>query len=166
MKIQNSPIPMYKHAAILLLIFSIYSCSKFEPVKVNLEDKWDTERPIANPDKGWYHHMIDNGIHKYLIQDEKDFTEFPGMDHLYLRLAWAFLEPEEGKYDWSYIDDIIDKYQPLGYKFSFRISCKETGPAPTSVPYEVDGIRYATPYWVKLAGAKGIDRPKYGSASW
>ena len=110
--------------------------------------------------------MLDNGIHKYLIQDEKDLTGFPGMDHLYLRLAWAFLEPEEGKFDWSYIDNIVDKYVPMGYKISFRISCKETGAAPDAVPLEINGIRYATPYWVVKAGAKGIERPQYGSASW
>lgn len=110
--------------------------------------------------------MLDNGISKYLIQDEKDLTGFPGMDHLYLRLAWAYLEPEEGKFDWSYIDDIVEKYVPMGYNISFRISCKETGTAPGSVPVEINGIRYATPYWVVKAGAKGIERPEFGSASW
>jgi hypothetical protein len=88
------------------------------------------------------------------------------MDHLYLRLAWAFLEPEEGKFDWSYIDDIVDKYVPMGFGISFRISCKETGNVNEAVPTEINGIRYATPYWVVKAGAKGIDRPQYGSPSW
>jgi hypothetical protein len=37
-------------------------------------------------------------------------------------LAWAYLEPEEGKFDWSYIDDIVKKYVPLGYGISFLIS--------------------------------------------
>ena len=134
--------------------------------KTVLTNHWDTIRPLVNSNKGWYHHMLDNGIGKYLIQDENDLKNFPGMDHLYLRLAWAFLEPKEGKFDWSYIDDIVEKYVPMGYKISFRISCKETGPAPTSVPVEVNGIRYATPYWVKEAGAQGIDRPEYGTASW
>jgi hypothetical protein len=138
----------------------------FAPIKTDLVNHWDTTRPLANPDKGWYHHMLDNGVNKYLIQDEKDLTGFPGMDHLYLRLAWAFLEPEEGKYNWSYIDDIVEKYVPKGYKISFRISCKETGPAPGSVPVEIDSIRYATPYWVVKAGAKGKERPAFGSASW
>jgi len=151
---------------ISLLLFSCSANKSFVPQKTDLVSKWDTIRPLVNPNKGWYHHMLDNGIGKYLIQDENDLINFPGMDHLYLRLSWAFLEPEEGKFNWTYIDDIVDKYVPLGYKISFRISCKETGPAPTSVPQEVDGIRYATPYWVKLAGAKGIDRPEYGSASW
>lgn len=152
-----------------VLLGVLFSCSantKFEPVKTNLQSSWDTIRPIASPDKGWYHHMLDNGIHKYLIQDEKDLSGFPGMDHLYLRLAWAFLEPEEGAYDWSYIDDIVEKYVPKGYKISFRISCKETGAVPSSMPYEVDGIAYATPYWVKQAGAKGIDNPEYGPGIW
>jgi hypothetical protein len=134
--------------------------------KTDLTAQWDSLRPLANPDKGWYHHMLDNGIHKYLIQNEQELKAFPGMDHLYLRLAWAFLEPEEGKYDWSYIDRIVEKYVPQGYQISFRISCKETGKLNEAVPTEIDGIRYATPYWVVKAGAKGIERPEFGSASW
>ncbi|MBN2610567.1 MAG: beta-galactosidase [Bacteroidales bacterium] len=153
----------------ILLAGILSSCgtkNNFVQQKTDLTDKWDTIRPLANPDKGWYHHMLDNGVHKYLIQDEKDLSSFTGMDHLYLRLAWAFLEPEEGKFDWSYIDNIVEKYVPLGYKISFRISCKETGVAPDAVPKEVNGIRYATPYWVSQAGAKGSERPEFGSASW
>lgn len=148
------------------LILSCGACKNIAAQKTDLENKWDTIRPLINPDKGWYHHMLDNGVNKYLIQDEKDLTNFSGMDHLYLRLAWAFLEPEEGKFDWSYVDEIVKKYVPMGYKISFRISCKETGPAPTAVPVEINGIRYATPYWVIKAGAKGIDHPEFGKDSW
>ena len=152
-----------------LIVWFLFSCltsSNLLAQKTDLRNKWDTIRPLINPDKGWYHHMLDNGINKYLIQDEKDLTGFPGMDHLYLRLAWAYLEPEEGKFDWSYIDELVEKYVPMGYKISFRISCKETGAAPGSVPVEINGIRYATPYWVVKAGAKGIEQPEFGSASW
>jgi Beta-galactosidase len=135
-------------------------------VKTDLQNNWDTVRPLKNPHKGWYHHFLDNGVHKYLVQNDSILYSFPGMDHLYLRLAWAFLEPEEGKYNWSYIDNIVEKYVPKGYKISFRISCKETGVAPNSVPVEINGIRYATPYWVVKAGAKGIEKPPYGTPSW
>jgi hypothetical protein len=157
-----------KIAFILLagFLFTWFVRNNHAMQKTDLTNQWDTIRPLANPDKGWYHHMLDNGIHKYLIQDEKDLTGFPGMDHLYLRLAWAFLEPEEGKFDWSYIDNIVEKYVPMGYKISFRISCKETGKVNEAVPTEIDGIRYATPYWVVKAGAKGIERPEFGSPSW
>jgi hypothetical protein len=157
-----------KSFLIIAVCSVLFSCSssKFKPVKVNLQNHWDTIRPLANPDKGWYHHMLDNGVHKYLIQEEDELHSFPGMDHLYLRLCWAFLEPEEGRFDWSYINDIVEKYVPMGYGISFRISCKETGGAPGSVPLEIDGVKYATPYWVKQAGAKGIDCPEFGNCSW
>lgn len=152
----------------IILIFSI--AFFFMQTKcfgqTDLTSQWDTIRPLANPDKGWYHHLLDNGVHKYLVQDLKDLKSFPGMDHLYMRLCWAFLEPEEGKFNWQAIDTIIDKYVPMGYGISFRISCKETGAAPSSVPVEIDGIRYATPYWVKKAGAKGVDRPEFGAPHW
>lgn len=134
--------------------------------KIDLTAQWDTLRPLANPDKGWYHHLLDNGIAKYGLKDESKLKAFPGMDHLYLRLCWAFLEPEEGKYNWSYIDDLVNKYVPMGYGISFRISCKETGSKPNAVPEEVNGVFYATPSWVEKAGAKGVVPTQYGSKSW
>jgi hypothetical protein len=154
-----------KHFSTLILVaFLTFHSSQAQ--KSDLSAKWDTVRPLANPDKGWYHHMLDNGIGKYLLKDESELKAFPGMDHLYLRLAWAYLEPEEGKFDWSYIDDIVNKYVPLGYGISFRISCKETGGKPNSVPEEINGVFYATPSWVEKAGAKGVVPTQYGSKSW
>ena len=152
---------------VLLAVTLLWGCANnHKTTKTDLQPQWDTLRPLANPDKGWYHHQLDNGIDSYQIKSDSVLATFPGMDHLYLRLCWAYLEPEEGKYDWSYIDRIMEKYVPLGYQISFRISSKETGGAPNSMPKAVNGIFYATPYWVKLAGAKGIDRPEFGSPSW
>lgn len=151
----------------LIAVAILLGCtSNHKTQKTDLQSQWDTLRPLANPDKGWYHHQLDNGIEKYPISSDSVRATFPGMDHLYLRLCWAYLEPEEGKYDWSYIDRIVEKYVPLGYRISFRISSKETGSAPGSVPKAVNGIFYATPYWVKQSGAKGVDRPEFGSPSW
>ena len=164
---QSKPILMFNKGLFVLIMALLFSSAmSFTSAqqKIDLTSKWDTIRPLVNPDKGWYHHLLDNGIHKYKISKESDLTSFTGMDHLYLRLAWAFLEPEEGKFDWSYIDNVIEKYVPMGYKISFRIACKETGKVGEAFPTEVDGIGYATPYWVKQAGAKGIDRPKFGAA--
>ena len=36
------------------------------------------------------------------------------MDHIYLRLAWSYLEPEEGRYNWKVIDEVIEKWTDLG----------------------------------------------------
>jgi hypothetical protein len=108
----------------------------------------DATRVLVNPHKGWYHHFPDNHINKYQIARDADLLEFPGMDHLYIRLAWAYLEPREGQFDWAVIDRIIDKWTAHGLGISFRISCKETS---------TDRIeqQFATPRWVMEAGAKG-----------
>jgi hypothetical protein len=108
----------------------------------------DATRVLVNPHKGWYHHFPDNHINKYKIARDADLLEFPGMDHLYIRLAWAYLEPKEGQFDWPVIDTIIEKWTARGLGIAFRISCRETS---------TDRIeqQYATPRWVMEAGAKG-----------
>ena len=67
------------------------------------------------------------------------------MDHLYIRLAWSFLEKEEDQYDWSRIDEVIDYWVPKGYKISFRVTAKETGDLGAAVNQKVDDVCYATP---------------------
>ena len=108
----------------------------------------DATRVLVNPHKGWYHHFPDNHPDKYRIARDADLLEFPGMDHLYLRLAWAYLEPQEGRFDWAVIDRIIEKWTAHGLGISFRISCKETSTDRSEQ-------QYATPRWVKEAGAQG-----------
>ncbi|MDZ7317054.1 MAG: beta-galactosidase [candidate division KSB1 bacterium] len=109
---------------------------------------WDERIALANPHKGWYHHFPDNHINKYIIRADSHLLDFPGMDHIYIRLAWSYLEPEEGKFSWVTIDTIINKWTQKGLKIALRISCKETS---------TDRIeqQFATPKWVMEAGAKG-----------
>ncbi len=108
----------------------------------------DATRLLINPHKGWYHHYPDNHPDKYRIARDADLLEFPGMDHLYFRLAWAYLEPKEGQFDWAVIDRIVEKWTAHGLGIAFRISCKETS---------TDRIeqQFATPRWVMEAGAQG-----------
>ncbi len=108
----------------------------------------DATRVLVNPHKGWYHHFPDNHPDKYKITQDADLLEFPGMDHLYIRLAWSYLEPKEGEFNWAAIDPLIEKWTANGLAIAFRISCKETS---------VDRIeqQFATPRWVMEAGAKG-----------
>jgi len=108
----------------------------------------DAARVLVNPHKGWYHHFPDNHPNKYQIARDADLLAFPGMDHLYIRLAWAYLEPKEGQFDWAVIDRLIEKWTAHGLGIAFRISCKETS---------TDRIeqQFATPRWVMEAGAQG-----------
>lgn len=123
-------------------------------VDVSLEPQWDPGRVLRNPDKGFYHHYYDNAVNKYLLNNDAFLLNFPGMNHLYVRLAWSYFEPKEGQYDWSYIDELVTKWVPRGYRFSFRITCKETSQT------------YATPEWVKDLGAKGKMVDNYGTLRW
>ncbi len=131
-----------------IIIFTV--CIPFPSLsrEVDMRNHWNDKIPLENPHKGWYHHYPDNHINKYIIEDDSHILDFPGMDHIYIRLAWAYLEPEEGNFNWDLIDSIIDKWRAHGLKVAFRISCKETS---------TDRIeqQYATPKWVMEAGAKG-----------
>lgn len=116
--------------------------------EIDMTSQWDSKTALENPHKGWYHHYPDNHVNKYIIREDAHLLDFPGMDHLYLRLPWAYLEPREGRFNWNVIDDIINKWTRKGLKIAFRISCKETG---------TDRVeqQYATPKWVMEAGCKG-----------
>ena len=127
----------------LLVMQTTASC-----MEVDMKPYWNDKIALENPHKGWYHHYPDNHINKYIIREDSHLLDFPGMDHIYIRLAWAYLEPQEGQFNWDIIDNIINKWIEKGLKISFRISCKETS---------TDRIeqQFATPKWVMEAGAKG-----------
>ena len=157
-----------KYLFLILFGYTLYSCSLQPKAQQNIDFKsqWDTLRVLRNPHKGWYHHLLDNGVDRYKINNDSVFANFPGLDHLYLRLAWSYLEPVEGQYDWHRIDEVVAKYVPLGYKIAFRITSKETGTFPGSVGQQLNGVQYATPIWVQKAGAKGTVCNGGNTKSW
>ncbi len=61
-----------------------------------------------------------------------------------MRIPWCFVEPEEGKFDWSIVDTPMQRFAEGGLKAAFRFTCSENG----------SEAEYATPKWVKNAGAK------------
>ena len=124
----------------------------------NLEHYWDSLKVCNNPHKGWFIHYYDNGIENYgnRMAPNDSLSDFPGLNDIYLRLAWSFLEPNEGNYNWTQIDSIINRWVAWGHTISFRITCKETE------------MIYATPEWVRKAGAKGkfINLPEASIKAW
>jgi len=140
-----------KHHRVLaasLLLFVAFASNSVFSREIDMKTHWNDQIALQNPHKGWYHHYPDNHINKYVIQEDSHLLDFPGMDHVYIRLAWAYLEPEEGRFNWDIIDNIIRKWTKKGLRIAFRISCKETS---------TDRIeqQFATPRWVMEAGAKG-----------
>ena len=115
--------------------------------RINMEEFWDMKKICKNPHKGWYMQYYSNSINSYgsTLAPDDFLKDFPGLNHIYLRLAWSYLEPEEGKYDWSIIDNVIERWVEQGYSVAFRITCTET---------DQDQI-FATPEWVRNSGASG-----------
>ncbi len=115
----------------------------------------DTGTALVNPGMGWQFHHYDNNIVRYGLELEPSDTvdEFPGLSSIYLRLAWAYIEPEEGKFNWSIVDTPAARWIAKGKQVCFRFSCFEGGTAP------------ATPEWVRKAGAKINILPARNGAS-
>lgn len=80
--------------------------------------------------------------------------DFPGLHHLYLRFDWSDVEKEEGRFDWSYLDGIMDEWGEKGFRFALRL-CTYEGAGG----FGDDSLRYATPRWVYDAGAKNHPLP-------
>jgi hypothetical protein len=105
----------------------------------------DTGAALVNPQMGWTFHFYSNALPNYgsklALSDTLD--DFPGLSTIYLRLPWAYIEPEEGKFTWSVVDAPSQRWIDKGKRVAFRVSCCESW------------LRYATPKWVEEAGAKG-----------
>ena len=106
----------------------------------------DDKTVLKNPHKGWFWHFIDNGYGRPFYRDgyeDDPVLDFPGLNHLYLRFDWGDVEKEEGVYDFSYLDEIMEKWGAYGYTFALRV-----------VTYEGDpNLNYATPAYVYEKGA-------------
>lgn len=106
----------------------------------------DDGRALVNPGMGWTMHYYSNVPRNYgsTIEPGDAMAWFPGCSVCYLRIPWAYLEPEEGVYNWSALDTPAQRWIERGGQIAFRITCSESW------------LEYATPKWVFDAGAKGI----------
>lgn len=105
-----------------------------------------TKEAIINPGMGWVHFHYSNRLWAYGGQqpagDALDW--FPGCSTIYFRIPWCYLEPEEGQFRWDLIDSYAQAWIERGKKIAIRVVASE------------DRFAYATPEWVRKAGAKGV----------
>jgi hypothetical protein len=101
----------------------------------------------VNPGMGWLLLHYDNNITEYDLELEPSDTldDFPGLSGIYMRLAWSYIEPEEGKFNWSIVDTPAQRWIAKGKQIALRF---------TSAERQADQP-YATPEWVRKAGARG-----------
>jgi hypothetical protein len=113
----------------------------------------DTGEALANPGMGWVLHHYDNVAFNYggKLEPSDTVDDFPGVTTVYLRIAWSYIEPEEGRFVWSALDTPAQRWLDKGKQIALRISCSESF------------MRYATPEWVEKAGARGYNfNPRTG----
>lgn len=113
-----------------------------EPIVVRPADHG---RALENPGMGWVLHHYDNSLERYgsRLAPSDALADFPGLTTVYLRLAWSYLEPEEGRFRWEIVDTPAQRWIARGKKIALRFSASE-------------GRRgVGTPFWVKDAGARG-----------
>jgi len=105
----------------------------------------DTGEVLINPGMGWTMHFYSNVTRNYgsKLQPSDTLQDFPGVSTVYLRLPWAYLEPAEGRYNWAILDTPAQRWIAKGKRVALRVTCSE------------NWMKYATPKWVKDAGAKG-----------
>jgi hypothetical protein len=128
---------------VIALLAAVAPC--FPQVRRVTVQPRDSGAALVNPGMGWVFHHYDNNIQRYGVDLEPWDTvdDFPGASAVYLRLAWAFLEPEEGRFVWSIVDTPAQRWIAKGKQVCLRFTCSESG------------MPYATPEWVRKAGAKG-----------
>ena len=116
-----------------------------------------TDEALVNPGMGFVHYHYSNRLWAYGSQQKAGDTLdwFPGASVIYFRVTWEMLEPHEGEFRWDIIDSFAQPWIAKGKRIAFRVMCCESR------------FRWATPEWVKNAGAKGIDyRCKRGGSDW
>ena len=104
----------------------------------------DHGRALVNPDMGWTMHFYSNVPTNYgsKLEPEDVLDDFPGLSTVYLRLPWAFIEPEKGQFNWEWLDTPAQRWISVGKKVALRIAATEN--------WTLSG----TPEWVFQAGAR------------
>ena len=111
----------------------------------------DHGRALVNPGMGWTMHFYSNIPTNYgsQLEPEDVLDDFPGLSTVYLRLPWSFLEPEEGRFNWEWLDTPAQRWIDVGKKVALRITATE------------NWTQMGTPAWVFAAGAKYLEVDNY-----
>lgn len=147
-----------KNLATIGLLLLAWAGSAAERLVVRPEDHGGA---LVNPGMGWTLHFYSNFIENYgsKLAPSDTLDDWPGLSTIYLRVPWSYLEPREGEFNWSLLDTPAQRWIPMGKRIALRITCSESW------------LRYATPRWVRDAGARGVEfefgqGPKPGGPLW
>ncbi len=143
-------------AAISMLPLTVNGMITGNKVRVKSLKPIDNKKALVNPDMGWTMHYYSNIITNYgsKLEPSDTLDDFPGLSTVYLRVPWSFIELEEGKFNWELLDTPAQRWIDKGKRVAFRISAEESW------------MKFATPEWVKKAGAKGFELERENHGIW
>jgi hypothetical protein len=93
---------------------------------------------LINPGQGWV---------LYGLPKEQTAKTLAYASVGYTRYNWSDIEPQEGVYNWSLIDDYLNAWAAVGKKFAFGVMNANSS-TPTN--------QYVTPEWVFKDGAVAV----------
>lgn len=85
----------------------------------------DNGKALVNPYMGYTGYYYSHYLEMYgaRLEPSDALESFPGESVVYLRVTWAQLEPEEGKFNWTLLDTPAQRWIDAGKQCSFRVSC-------------------------------------------
>lgn len=107
----------------------------------------DHGKALLNPDMGWNFAYYTDNREQYgdrLPEDDR-LDWFPGCNSVSFRVGWRMVEPEEGKFNWSFTDRIAERWVDKGKQVSYCWIVLSTG-----------GMQPCAPLWLRDAGAGGF----------
>lgn len=133
--------------ALLIVSCSVHftACKEKNSEFKNMVELADNGELLSNPDMGWNLSYYANSLVGYGSQlKPNDYLDDYPCSTVFFRLGWNFFEPEEGKYNWTVVDDIADQWIARGKRVAFCWAATYLGDQ-------------STPLWVREAGAQGAE---------
>lgn len=130
---------------ICVISFTLTGCNKNEKTTIvaGKEGGYLIVRPekisgkLDNPGMGW---GITEDCYTLGLMDGGSTGDYDGIDAINFTSTWSLMEPEEGKYDWTLLDEAINKWGSLGKKIHLRISTES---------FMQPNTYYGAPNWLK-----------------
>ena len=131
---------------ILFLILLLALCGGVHAQQASCSPT-DNGKALVNPGMGWQLYFYSNVLDNYgsRLDPEDTVDEFPGVGVVFLRIPWAFLEPERDHFNWEILDTPAQRWIEKGKRIAICISGTE------------NWTRQGTPQWVFDQGAKSYE---------